>query len=197
MRAVNLLPRDDSGQGRDGPAAPVLVACGGAVVLTLVLALGFLSASSKVGHQKSALADLQAQLAAVPKPQTESPVAGKLAQERQSRVGALAAALSTRVAWDRILREVSLVVPDDVWLINLSAKSPGAGGAPPPTPSDQFVVSGYTYSQDGVARLLSRLAVLPDLSHVNLESSTRQKVGNRSVFQFKIDAGVRATGATS
>jgi len=39
-------------------------------------------------------------------------------------VTALSAALTSRVAWDRVFREFSLVLPDDVWLTTLSAKSP-------------------------------------------------------------------------
>ncbi len=35
-----------------------------------------------------------------------------------------------------------------------------------------FTLKGYTYSQDGVARVLSRLMVVPDLSNVQLASST-------------------------
>ena len=36
-------------------------------------------------------------------------------------LGALSAALGGRIAWDRVLRQVSLVLPEDVWLTVLSA----------------------------------------------------------------------------
>src|SRR5207247_10795231 len=36
----------------------------------------------------------------------------------------------------------------------------------------QFIMQGRTYSHDGVARLLSRLQVVPDLTNVQLQSST-------------------------
>ena len=48
---------------------------------------------------------------------------------REQRTLALAAALGKRVAWDRILRRMALVLPDDVWLTNLTGNMPlDAGG---------------------------------------------------------------------
>jgi hypothetical protein len=50
---------------------------------------------------------------------------------------------------------------------------------------------GYTYSQEGVARLLSRLAVVPSLENVQLVSSTQTTVGDQTVISFSIEADVR------
>ena len=52
--------------------------------------------------------------------------------------------------------------------------------------------AGYTYSQEGVARLLSRLAVVPALQNVKLVSSARDRPwGTRRVISFSIEADVR------
>jgi Tfp pilus assembly protein PilN len=108
--------------------------------------------------------------------------------------------LTSRVAWDRVFREFSLVLPEDVWLTTLSAKSPispvtnvsttSEGGAP-----SQFTIQGRTYSHDGVARLLSRLQVVPDLTNVQLLSSTLSKVGGQDVVEFSIAADIKVSGA--
>jgi Tfp pilus assembly protein PilN len=195
MRAVNLLPGDESGV-RQRPPAPVLVGCFGTVLATAVVAALFLSASSKVGASRETLNSLTAELAATPAPRS-SPGAsnGQLPQERTERVAALSSVLSERVAWDRVLRELAQVLPEDVWLASLSAtapvNTPGAGVA------STFQISGFTYSQDGVARLLSRLQILPDLVDVQLVSSLTDKIGQRPVVRFTISAGIRAPGATS
>jgi hypothetical protein len=60
-----------------------------------------------------------------------------------------------------------------------------------------FNIEGYTYSHDAVARLLSRLSVVPDLEQVQLVTSERAKLGNRTVIHFRIGANVRAPGASS
>ena len=51
--------------------------------------------------------------------------------------------------------------------------------------------AGYTYSQEGVARLLSRLAVVPALQNVKLVSSSETTVGGQTVVSFSIEADVR------
>ena len=52
-------------------------------------------------------------------------------------------------------------------------------------------MNGFTYSHDAVARLLSRLAVVPDLANVQLLSSTRTKLKGRDASPFSITATVR------
>ena len=209
MRAVNLLPKDAIRVVTRTQKIAVGAGTGGAVVLTALLAMMFLSASSKVHDAQFTLADLKAQLAVIPPaPPGPSPGASALAAEQGPRVAAVTAALQHRVAWDRVMRELSLVLPEDVWLSTLSAKSPvspssptTAGLAPaapvagaPPT---QITIDGFTYSQDAVARLLSRLAVVPDLQNIALQSSARTGIGKQSVVHFTIAADLRSSGVGS
>jgi Tfp pilus assembly protein PilN len=208
MRAVNLLPGQDAGESKT-PPVPILVACLGTVVVVAVLALMFLSASSKVGQERSALQRLQAQYAAIPAPPPPSPVVSQLPQQRQTRTAALATALGGRVAWDRLLREVSQVVPSDVWLVTLNAQSPTAvaptRGAAPAAPANGFVVSGCTYSQESVARFLARLSLVPDLSAMTLGKSSSSTTSSGSdtstcpkgMVTFSLQGNVRAAGAAS
>jgi Tfp pilus assembly protein PilN len=80
----------------------------------------------------------------------------------------------------------------------LTAKSPispvtnvpsSTGGAP-----SQFTIQGRTYSHDGVARLLSRLQVVPDLTNVQLLNSTMSKVAGQNVVEFSIAADIKVAG---
>ncbi len=202
MRAVNLLPRDESKRTKTN--VPVLVGVVGAVLATAILSVMFLSATAKVRDRQGQLDELRAELAAVPPPAPPNTASTGLATERQQRIVALSTALTRRVAWDRVLRNLSLVLPDDVWLTALSATSPASPAASaPPAPAaptaapTQFNISGYTYSQDSVARLLSRLQVVPDLTNVQLQASSLTQVGSQHIVQFTIAANVRAGGAAS
>ncbi|HEX4526423.1 MAG TPA: PilN domain-containing protein [Gaiellaceae bacterium] len=229
MRAVNLLPAD--AKQRKSFQGPGLIVIGTVVLAAVVLGtlgMSYLSASNSVADAKTQLAGVQAQIAAVP-PATRRPVSAadqQLASDRSTRVQALNAALTGRIAWDRVLRQVTLVLPSDVWLTDLTGAAPVA---PPPvapsttatssssssstttTPSTPapapttpaaagsstpgtFTISGYTYSQESVARLLARLAAVPSLSNVNLQSSVAQDMGNQTVFQFHINASVKSGG---
>lgn len=204
MRAVNLLPRDAGQKATNLPSTPVLVGiCAG---LLVVAGLGgdFMLQSGKVAKEQQQLDALQARVRALPPaPAGPTPAQTQLASEHSARVSALTAALTNRVSWDRVFRELSLVLPDDVWLTTLTAHAPvspassagsaaAAGGAP-----SEFTISGYTYSQDGVARLLSRLQVIPDLERVTLVSSTLALVGDQEVVQFQIVADIRTSGSAS
>jgi Tfp pilus assembly protein PilN len=197
MRAVNLLPRDQAQKSRVKKEQIPFVA-GGCVglIVTALLASQYLSQSGKVQAEREKLADLKAQLAALPSPPPPpTPGQTKLAAEQKTRLTALKTALDTRVAWDRVLREVSLVLPEDVWLTQLSLKSPisPATNQPPQTAEGPtgFTIEGSTYSHDAVARLLSRLAVVPDLTNVQLVGSSIQTVNAQRIVKFNIAADIR------
>jgi Tfp pilus assembly protein PilN len=206
MRAINLLPRDDTRRRPQRPQWVVVVPVIAAVLLSGALSILFLNASGKVKDKQAQLTQLNDELAAIPTPDASKVrTQNALAADKATRVQALNAALSRRVAWDRVFRELSLVLPDDVWLSTLSAKAPMASSVATTTavPSGstvaatQFTLDGYTYSHAAVARLLSRLAVVPDLVNVQLQQSTLTKVGTAQVVHFVIAADVRTPGSGS
>src|SRR5580765_8315132 len=210
MRAINLLPRDE--KRRAGPALPTPVAVTALVSLTVVTVLLcglFLSAHGSVSARQLELTQKDAELAAIPIPaQSQLQQQDALVADKQARVAALNTALSRRIAWDRILREFALVLPDDVWLLSMSATAPTLATVAPNTTSASstapalggqlgFNIEGHTYSHDAVARLLSRLSVIPDLERVQLVTSEETVLGSRTAIHFKIAANVRAPGASS
>jgi Tfp pilus assembly protein PilN len=200
MRAVNLLPREVT-RARRWPAAIVQLAIVSPFVVGSLLAAGYLLASSQVNDRKATLQALQDELTTLPAPTTEEQPNAALAAQRDLRVNALSGALQGRLAWDRLLRDVSAVLPKDVWLTALSAQAPVSPAATPdgatpatpaPAPTTPLSITGYTYSQEAVARLLTRLAVVPELQNVTLRQSTQTAVMGRDVFSFSIEAGVKA-----
>jgi len=200
VRAVNLLPQDRGQRTIKKESLPVLIGACSAVLVAAVLGAMFMMGSGKVAAEQRKLDDLNRIYQALPPPPAGPSVAQQqLAGEQSPRVSALSAALASRVAWDRVFREFSLVLPDDVWLTTLTAKSPispatnvatSTGGAP-----SEFTIQGRTYSHDGVARLLSRLQVVPDLTNVQLLSSSLSKVGGQDVVDFSIAADIKVSGA--
>ena len=204
MRAVNLLPRDSGQRTIKKESLPALVGACAGLLVAAVLGAMFMMGSGKIASQQRKLDDLNRQFQALPPPPPgPSAAQQQLAGEQSARVSALTSALSSRVSWDRVFREFSLILPDDVWLTSLSAKSPispatnasSTGGSTVPS---MFTLQGRTYSHDGVARLLSRLQLVPDLTNVQLISSTRSKVGSQPVVEFTIAADIAsATGAGS
>ena len=208
MRAFNLMPGDDVREKKSSRAGlpEIAVALLGVLVLA-GLGGGYLFTSAGVTSKQSELDDLRAQLAELEVPAEkpgEAAVDGEAVLEGQARTTALATALASRIAWDRVLREVSLVVPDSVWLTQLTAATPNAapGGAAAVAPAiaagsspNTLTATGYATNQESVAVLLARLESIPELTSVQLLSSTRVDGDTGLVYQFSIQAGVDPLGA--
>jgi Tfp pilus assembly protein PilN len=200
MKAVNLLPRERGGNQlaakRGGLREPLLILSIVAVVL-VVTGVGYEahSAGSTVAARNAAISSLDAQIAALPKPETQPAATGST-----SRTAAVTKLVDERTSWDGFLSSISRVVPEDVWMLSLSAQpsAPVAGAttsaAPAPAPATPgaapsgFTVTGYTYSQPSVARLMRRLALVPWLQDVSLVTTTKSALANRTVYQFTIGA---------
>jgi Tfp pilus assembly protein PilN len=207
MRAFDLTPVGDAQEaaGRR-PSTPQLVLAVVGLVLLAGLASYFLITNARVADKQQQVDELRGQLAALEQPQ-EKPVPQAtdqtLVQERDNRTSALGVALGRRVAWDRLMRDVSLVLPADVWLTSLTASSATptdavSAGGPPPDPTaapsaSSFQLAGFSKKQASVAELLSRLAVLPEIASVKLVNATSTEVGDETVYQFTITATLKAT----
>jgi Tfp pilus assembly protein PilN len=199
VRAVNLLPKKETRERRSAPNVAALGGVVAAVAVTAVFCAWFLASSAKVTEARSELDSLRTELSATPAPKPRDTRGDGLEAEKAGRLVAVATALNSRVAWDRVLREISLVTPDDVWLTSLQASAPAAAVAATPTAASggAFAMTGRTYSHDAVARLLARLALVPNLRFVKLEKSTLNKVEGRDVVEFTIAATVRGKEAAS
>jgi Tfp pilus assembly protein PilN len=201
MRAFNLLPSEEARAAQDkrSPVPYVLVALVG-VLLFAALAAFYLMAGADATEKQSRIDDLRAELAVyaaqVEKPETDDPTEA-LAAERLGRTNAHSSALETRLAWDRVLRELALVLPEDAAIDSIEATSPAAYNAPaPPTdgsPAVHFTMTGGTDSHARVAELLARLSVIPEFENVGLTLSQRaaQESEARHPYLFTITATLR------
>ncbi len=208
MRAVNLLPKELQNAKSIRHEDPAVVV-GSALGVMVMIALGasFFVAHANANAEQARLTTARLELAQlsqhqrpVPKPKGPTtpitpivPPPAVTAQEA-SWLSAVSTNLSQRIAWDRVLREVSLVIPDDVTLVQLSMTTPTAASAgPSATPG--FVIQGSAFSYDSVARLLSRLALVPDLSNVTLTNTSSGGLGSGATpaagVQFNITAQVK------
>jgi Tfp pilus assembly protein PilN len=213
MRAVNLLPKDLQAGGRsireEDPAVVVGAALGAIVMIALIAS--FVTAHGKANAEQKKLVAARIEYAQVSedRKQRESklkpvkpsapltPIVPPPAVTGQEAtwLTSVSQVLDQRIAWDRILREVSLVMPSDVTLNALTMTAPVVatpGTAAPSTPVQGFTITGTAFSYDSVARLLSRLALVPDLDGVTLSNSSAGGAGD---VQFSISAAVKGAPA--
>jgi len=205
MKAVNLLPSDHRGPRRPSPIEPLVknpllvLAIVFALAVVGGLALQLRSASSTVSSRQATLRQLEDQFARLPKPQ---PGAVGAQQTQAARLTTVTSVAEHREPWDGFLSAVSLVMPEDVWLLSMNASgqsatapapAAAAGSSTPATSaaaSTAFTITGYTYTQPSVARLMRRLALVPWLNGVSLTTSTKTLLGNHQIYQFTLGANV-------
>ena len=207
MRAINLMPTEEARE-RSGSRlglAQVLVALLG-ILLVAGLGGATIFMGARVSDRQRQADDLRAQLAdlQVPAEAPAKPHDPQLAGEGQARTVALAGALQGRVAWDRILREVSLVLPEKLHLEQISATTVGVAttGATTITPTaeapaadpNSLTLVGVANEQALVAQFLARLEAVPEFSQVALQSSTYND--DADTYSFSLVAQVVPGGAS-
>jgi len=162
----------------------------------IIVGVSFVQAHGKVSDRNETLnsltkrvTELQAQRAASASSQSSD----------QARVAAFTSAATARMAWDDLLDDVSRVLPAGSWLTTLTMQggvpvTPGTtAGVTSATPT-AFVVSGYAFSHDVVARVIDRLSRVPLLADVTLQTDTKAQIGTRPAFQFTMSANIRPPG---
>jgi hypothetical protein len=217
MRAVNLLPKDlqqHKSFREEDPAVVVGSALG--VLVMIALGAAFFVAHGKANSQQTRLTKAQLELAALSEKHRETQKPTKpsapitpivpppaITGQEATWLSAVSTNLSQRIAFDRVLRDVSLVIPDDITLSSMTMSAPlstvALPGVPPPTASQGFVIAGTAFSYDSVARLLSRLGLVPDLSTVTLTSTgsdaSAGTAGGGSGVSFNISAAIKGAPA--
>jgi Tfp pilus assembly protein PilN len=179
-----------------------------------------MQASGTVGDRQAELDVITAQIDALPEP-TKPTIDPALAADQAARATAVAQILGTRLTWERVLGDVSRVLPSGVSLTELTATaaqpstpepvptttdassttttSSTPAPAPPPAPSATtaptgVTVTGYALNYADIARTLARLQAVPSLTNAELESATPTKIGKKRVIQFTIVAALATPG---
>ncbi|HYH54915.1 MAG TPA: hypothetical protein VD761_12380 [Solirubrobacterales bacterium] len=183
MRPVNLIPaeqrRGEQAPLRTGALVYLVV---GACVAVLVGVTAMVLMGNKIGDRESEVTKLEREDAAL------AVKAQKLASYTQfrllseQRVQTVSSLADSRFDWERVMRELSLVLPSDVWLVNLSATAApgvsagGAGGSSggslrASAPGPALELSGCASGQQAVAGFVTSLKDIDGVTRVGVESS--------------------------
>jgi Tfp pilus assembly protein PilN len=207
MRAVNLIPADARGRGRNrgpstGMALPVYVLLGflaAAVALVTIYVLANNSISSRTATLSSLKAQVSEEQAAVAR-LGEFTKFASLAQTRISTVRAIATA---RFDWHAALSDLSKVVPANTTLQTVSGSvvpGAGSGGGGGALRSDitapAFELTGCTASQDDVARLISQLRLINGVTRVSFSNSQVSNTSGSSTGSGGAPQGCGANAPT-
>ena len=186
MKAVNLIPNELRGAGSGAPGrtgGAVYVALGAlAVVLVLVTAWGL--AARSVTTKRSELNKVTAEAVNAEQRAGELEPYQRFADLRKKRAETVASLSRTRFNWPYALREVSRVLPGDVWLSSLQGTvAPGvpledaAGGTTTQLRGALSVpaieITGCSHTQSTVAKYLASLRQIDGVTRVALGASEK------------------------
>lgn len=211
-RSVNLLPRE-SRQTRKRPNALALAGPLAAAIPLAALAFMFVQANGAAGDSQAELNAVRAQISALPEP-TQPTLDPALATDQAARATAVAQILGSRLTWEKVLGDVSRVLPTGVSLTELIATAPQpstpevvstttegtTGTTPPPAPvaaptsATGVTVTGYALNYADIARTLARLQAVPSLTNAELQSATPSTIGKKRIIEFTIAATLATPG---
>ena len=185
MKRIDLLPPEQrvKASRERGLLWAILIL----VAVVVALGLVYVWQNGQVSDKQAELDQLTAQTAAVQQQALALRPYAEIQTTRTAMTQAAKGIYDSRVPWSTILQEVSLVIPENVRLQSLSCAIPATmlpGPAVPPAlgaaATADLTFTGTTYAHKDVAEFLTRLGLIPQLSNIQLASST----------------GAAATGAT-
>jgi Tfp pilus assembly protein PilN len=181
---VNLLPPEIAEAGR---LRSIQLGMGAAVAAALVVVGGlWFIAGQQVQSEQDELDAATATQATVSKQVNDlAPVAAVYAEVEDRRL-LLEKALGGDVEWSQYLTDLSLTVPENVWLTSMNvtpqAAGTGTGGASDAVATITF--AGTAQQHDDVALWLESLAKQKGYTSVYFNSSTEKEIGTTKVVDF-------------
>jgi len=192
MKAVNLIPTEQrraKASGKQNGSSYVLI---GLLVTLLAMVGAYVVTSNNVKDRESKAAAAKAEAK-----QYEAEVAQRgsftnFAQIKATRLASVVGVASTRFDWERLMRELSRVMPADGWLQSAEASVAGDAAeaaaaatsetAAAPQPTADLV--GCTPKQEDVAAMMVRLRQMHRVSDVTLNESRVETAGKKKDITF-------------
>jgi Tfp pilus assembly protein PilN len=185
MKAVNLIPSDQRRAAPSGALAGGSYAVLGVLAVLLVMAVAYVLASNAANERQSK-ADAAKQEADSLSAQTKQLGAfTDFSAIKEQRLVSVMGAAQSRFDWERLMRELSRVIPENSWVQTTDAKVVGNSDGTDPTstttsstaavagPSANLV--GCTPHQSDTARMMVRLEQMYRVTDVELNESAREQ----------------------
>lgn len=181
MRPVDLIPPDlrrgDNAPLRTGPVAYMLL---GALVLALAGVMALVLTNNQIADRKAEVAQLQREDAAAQAQAQRLAAYTQFQAMSEQRVATVTSLANSRFDWERVMRELSLILPDDVWLVSLDASAGGGAGGESSGSSGlsggiagpALALSGCAAGQNAVAGFVTALKDIDGVTRVGVESSS-------------------------
>jgi Tfp pilus assembly protein PilN len=184
MRPVNLIPPEDRrGEHRPMRSGPLVYLLVGALVIALAGMTALVLTDNQISERKVEAAKLHREEAAEKARAARLAAYTQFAALREQRVSTVTSLADSRFDWERVMRELSRVIPAYAWLTSLSATAtPGVsvdGGSGSASGSSlrgsiagpAIEMSGCAVTHDGVAGLVDAFKDIDGVTRVGVQSS--------------------------
>lgn len=193
MRPVNLLPAEHRAVVASGERAGASYFLLGALALVLVAVIAYAVTGAQLAQSRDDAARIGQQATAVEAEATALAPFGEFSELKNARITAVSQLALGRLDWERLARELALVLPRGTWLTAMDGNANGQGAAAPapaPAPATAgagtaapvptVTLTGCAKDQPTVATALVRLRRLNGAQSVELKSSDRPRVDKAS-----------------
>ncbi len=180
MRPVNLIPADqrrgERAAMRSGPVAYILV---GALVIALAGVTMLVITENQISSRKTQVTQLRRENAVARVRASRLAAFTQFQKVHDARIATVTSLADSRFAWERVMRELALVLPHDVWLTNLTATdnpqvTPGGASSIPlraSVPGPALGLVGCAKSQTAVAGFVQALKDIEGVTRVGVQIS--------------------------
>jgi Tfp pilus assembly protein PilN len=186
MRPVNLIPVEER-RGEKTPlrTGPVSYAIVGVLAVALLGATLMVLTGNQISDRKAEVSELQAQLTQAEARSERLSAFGQFAALQKARQDTVSNLAQSRFDWERVLRELAIVAPSDVWLTDVTG-SASAGSAPSGSTSSgassatagilgpSLQIEGCSDGHEAVASFLAALRDIDGVTRVTVINSDRQ-----------------------
>jgi Tfp pilus assembly protein PilN len=177
MRPVNLLPARYRPARASGQRPNIGYFAIGALAVLLVMVLLLVITNNQINDAKDKTAKAQAEQQAAEARIGQLQGYGNFASIKASRESAVKGVAESRFDYERLMREMALVMPHNSYLTTFSASTAGSTdtsttGATTST-GPTVTIGGCSPSHPDVATVVVRLRQLHNVSDVELNSSTK------------------------
>jgi Tfp pilus assembly protein PilN len=196
VRPVNLIPpeerRGEKAPMRTGSLAYVVVAV---LAVALLAVVGVVLTNNQISDGMSQKSSLEAQVSAAQAEADRMSSFADFASLQQAREQTVAGLAQSRFDWERVLRELAIVIPHDVWLTGMNASvspdaaSTSAGSSASSTSSagsesvtgPSLHIEGCAAGHEAVARFLAALHDVDGVTRVSVLKSDRPDLASSGV----------------
>jgi Tfp pilus assembly protein PilN len=198
MRPVNLLP-PELRHGAHAPmrtgAIPYILV--GALVAVLAGVALLVVTGNQISERETEVAQLKSEDAVAVQEARRLAAYTQFQTLHEQRVATISSLADSRFDWERVMRELSLVLPHDVWLSQLSASASSeadAGGSGASLRSSivgpALELEGCAVGHESVAGFVSALKDIDGVTRVGVESSELpNEAGGEASSEARSEAG--------